>query len=131
MSHPSISSTVHGKIRLTPDDAVTKAPGSALRLSPGSESSLVCTAPDGTVQTVSFNGEVKKFSFRKFSFDHSFDFFDVDGDGFGEYVFIDSSKLYLYDHNQKEMFSKDFDSRSSCGPDQFHFLLFRQEDRGF
>ena len=24
-----------------------------------------------------------------FGFDHSFDFFDVDGDGFGEYVFID------------------------------------------
>lgn len=111
----------NGKVRLTPDDAVTKAPGSALRLSPGTGSSLVCTAPDGTVQTVSFNGEVKKFSFRKFSFDHSFDFFDVDGDGFGEYVFIDSSKLYLYDHNQKEMFSKDFDSPALAGPISFTF----------
>lgn len=110
-----------GKVRLTPDDAVVKAKGSAMRLSPGSRPSLVCSAPDGTVQTVSFTGEVRKISFRKFSFEHSFDFFDVDGDGFGEYVFIDSSKLYLYDHNQKEMFSKDFDSESLMGPINFTF----------
>lgn len=110
-----------GKVRLTPDDAVIKAKGSAMRLLPGSRPSLVCSAPDGTVQTVSFTGEVKKTSFRKFSFEHSFDFFDADGDGFGEYVFIDSSKLYLYDHNQKEMFSKDFDSESLMGPINFTF----------
>lgn len=110
-----------GRVRLTPDDAVTKAKGSAMRLSPGSGPLLICSAPDGTVQTISFTGEVKKLSFREFSFDHSFDFFDVDGDGFGEYVFIDSSKLYLYDHNQKEMFSKDFDSASLVGPISFTF----------
>jgi hypothetical protein len=110
-----------GKIRLTPDDAVTKADGSAMRLSSGSRPSIVCSAPDGTVQTVSFTGEVKIFNFKKFSFDHSFDFFDVDGDGFGEYVFIDSSKLYVYDNNQTEMFSKDFDSASLVGPINFTF----------
>jgi len=110
-----------GKIRLTPDDAVTKAEGSSLRLSSASRPSLVCSAPDGTVQSASFTGEVKKFSLRKFSTDHSFDFFDVDGDGFGEYIFIDSSKLYLYDHNQTEMFTRDFDSASLVGPISFTF----------
>jgi hypothetical protein len=110
-----------GKIRLRLNDAVTKARGSALRLTPGSEPSLIFTSPDGTVQNVSFNGNVKKFSFRRFSFDHSFDFFDVDGDGFGEYVFIDSGILYLYDHNMKEIFEKDFRSDKLGGPINFTF----------
>ena len=110
-----------GKERLKLNDAVTKAKGSALRLNPGSEATLVCTSPDGTVQNVSFNGDVKKFSFRKFSFDHSFDFFDIDGDGFGEYVFIDNGILYLYDRNGKEMFTKDFGSGKLGGPINFTF----------
>jgi hypothetical protein len=110
-----------GKVRLRLNDAVTKAKGSALRLNPGSEATLVCTSPDGTVQNISFNGDVKKFSFRKFSFDHSFDFFDIDGDGFGEYVFIDNGILYLYDRNGKEMFTKDFGSGKLGGPINFTF----------
>ena len=110
-----------GKIRSRLNDAVTKARGSALRLTPGSEPSLVCTSPDGTVQNISFIGDVKKFSFRKFSSDHSFDFFDADGDGFGEYVFIDSGFVYLYDRNRKEMFKKDFSSAKLGGPINFTF----------
>jgi hypothetical protein len=110
-----------GKVRLRLNDAVTKAKGSTLRLTPGSEAALVCTSPDGTVQNISFNGDVKKFSFRKFTFDHSFDFFDVDGDGFGEYVFIDNGILYLYDRNGKEMFTKDFGSVKLGGPINFTF----------
>ncbi len=110
-----------GKARLRLNDAVTKARGSSIRMTPGSEPSLVFTSPDGTVQNVYFNGNVKKTSLRKFSFDHSFDFFDVNGDGFGEYVFIDSGILYLYDHNFKEMFKKDFSSEKLEGPIIFTF----------
>ena len=50
-----------------------------------------------------------------------FDFFDVDGDGFGEYVFIDNGILYLYDRNGKEMFTKDFSSSKLGGPINFTF----------
>jgi len=110
-----------GRVRLKLDDAVTKAKGSSLRLVPGSEPSLVCTSPDGTVQNINFNGNVRKSNFRRFSFDHSFDFFDVDGDGFGEYVFIDGGILYLYDDNGKEMFTKDFGSAKLGGPINFTF----------
>jgi len=110
-----------GKIRLRLNDAVTKARGSSLRLTPGSEPSLVCTSPEGTIQLIYFNGEVKKFTLRNFSFDHLFDFFDVDGDGFGEFIFIDNGILYLYDHNMKEMFSKDFSSGKLGGPISFIF----------
>ncbi|HBC77714.1 MAG TPA: hypothetical protein DEO60_12110 [Bacteroidales bacterium] len=110
-----------GKVRLRLNDVVTRAKGSALRLTTGSEPSLVFTSPDGTIQNVSFNGVVKKLSIRKFTSDHSFDFFDADGDGFSEYVFIDNGILYLYDHNGKEMFNKDFGSAKLGGPINFTF----------
>lgn len=110
-----------GKVRLRPGEAVTKARGSLLRLNMGTNPSLVCSSPDGTVQHINFSGAVNKFTLRKFSFDHSFDFFDVNGDGFGEYVFIDSGLVYLYDRNLKEMFSKDFSTNRLGGPINFTF----------
>lgn len=115
-----------GKKRLTLKEGVTRARGSSLRLIPGSEPYLVCSSPDGTVQQIYFDGSVKKFIMKKFSGDHSFDIFDVDGNGFGEYIFIDSGMLYLYDHNHREMCSREFGSADLGGPISF---IFSSSDR--
>ena len=110
-----------GNIRLRPAEAVTKAANSSLRLSKGSSPSLVCSAPDGTIQHIYFDGSVKKFSAGSFSGNHSFDFFDIDGDGKGEYIFLDEGMLYLYDNNRTEMFTREFGSSQSGGPITFIF----------
>ncbi len=115
-----------GNIRLNLNDAVTKARGSAIRLTTGSNQSLVCTSPEGAVQNIFFDGEVNKFNPGSFSSDHSFDYFDIDGDGFGEYIFIDKGILYLYDHDRKSMFTKDFGSDKLGGPINF---IFSSTDR--
>jgi hypothetical protein len=110
-----------GNKRLTLKEPVTKARGSAMRLTSGTSPSVVCSGPDGTVQHIYFDGRVEKFSKRKFSTDHSFDIFDVDSDGFAEYIFIDKGILYLYDHNRSEMFSRQFGSDELGGPINFIF----------
>ena len=110
-----------GNKRISLKESVTKAVGSAMRLNPGSVPSVVCSSPDGTVQHIYFDGSVKKFSLKKFSGDHSFDIFDVDGDGFGEYIFIEKGMLYLYDHNKSEMFTREFGSGDLGGPINFIF----------
>jgi hypothetical protein len=115
-----------GKIRVPLKEAVSKAKGSSLRLNPGSEAYLICTSADGTVQQIYFDGTVKKFNMKKFSSDHTFDIFDIDGNGFGEYVFIDKGMLYIYDHNHKEMCSRDFASAELGGPINF---IFSSTDR--
>jgi hypothetical protein len=115
-----------GNKRLNLKDAVTRSKGSAMRLTPGSDASVVCSSPDGTVQHIYFDGTVKKFSFRDFSGDHTFDIFDVNGDGFGEYIFIDKGVLYLYSHNGTELFSRDFGSEDLGGPINF---IFSASDR--
>jgi hypothetical protein len=111
----------YGNIRLKLKDAVTKARNSTIRLAPGSGSYLVCSAPDGTVQNIYLDGSVTKFSMGTFSGDHCFDFFDIDGDGFGEYIFIDKGILYLYDNDRKEMFRREFNSDELGGPINFVF----------
>ncbi len=115
-----------GNKRLSLKEAVTVAAGSSMRLNSGSEPSVVCSSPDGTIQHIYFDGSVKKFSIKKFSAEHSFDLFDVNGDGFGEYIFIDKGILYLYNHNRSEIFSRDFGSDKIDGPINF---IFSSNDR--
>ena len=110
-----------GNKRINLKEPVTKAIGSAMRLIPGSDPSIVFSSPEGEVQKIYFDGSVKKLSLKKFSFDHSFDIFDVDGDGFGEYIFIDNGILYLYDHNKSEIFTRKFNSGELGGPINFVF----------
>jgi len=110
-----------GNPRLTLREPVTRAGKSSLRLLTGSKPSVICSSPDGTIQHIYFDGSVKKTSLRKFSFDHSFDIFDVNGDGFGEYIFIDKGILYLYNHNGSEIFTREFGSDNLGGPINFIF----------
>jgi hypothetical protein len=110
-----------GNKRLDLKEAVIRSKGSSMRLIPGSEPSVVCSSPDGTVQHIYFDGSVRKFRLKEFSSDHSFDIFDVNGDGFGEYIFIDKGILYLYNHNRSELFSRDFNSENLGGPINFIF----------
>ncbi len=115
-----------GSRRLNLKDPVTRAKGSAMRLNPGSDPSIVCSAPDGMVQHIYFDGSVKKFALKTLTIDHSFEFFDVDADGFGEYIFIDNGILYLYDHDRSEIFSRNFETDEAGGPISF---IFSSSDR--
>lgn len=110
-----------GNTRLNLSEPVTRARGSALKMFQSPDPGLICTSPEGLIQQISFTGEVKRFSLQKFSFDHSFDFFDMDGDGIGEYVFIDKGILYLYNNNKSEIFTRKFNSVNLGGPLEFIF----------
>lgn len=115
-----------GNKRLSLKESVSKAAGSSIEINPSSNPCLVCSSPDGTIQLIFFDGSVKKFKLNKFSDQHTFDFFDIDGDGFGEYVFIDKGILYLYNHNREEIFKRDFGTDNLSGPLNF---VFSPEDK--
>jgi hypothetical protein len=115
-----------GNKRMNLNEQVIKSPGSSLRLNAGSDPFVVCSSTDGTIQQIYFDGTVKKFNIRQFTAGHSFDFFDVDGDGSGEYIFIDEGILYLYNHNRSEIFNREFGSDSLGGPINF---IFSASDR--
>jgi len=115
-----------GNKRISLKEPVSRAARSAMRQNLSSGPYIVCTSPDGTIQQIYFDGSVKKFKIRDFSDRHSFDFFDMDGDGYSEYIFIDKGILYLYDHNRQEIFSRQFGSEELSGPVN---LVFSATDR--
>jgi len=115
-----------GGTRVKLKEPVTRAKGSEIRISSGFDNELIFSSPDGTLQRISVDGNVKKTTLRRFSGDHSFDFFDINGDGIGEYLFIDRGILYLYDHNKLEIFARDFGSVDIDGPICF---IFSSTDR--
>ncbi|HVN59239.1 MAG TPA: hypothetical protein VMT63_13145 [Bacteroidales bacterium] len=115
-----------GNQRLRLREPVLKATKSEIRLDNNGYPGIVFTSPEGIVTKISFDGNVTKSEIRKFSVDHSFDFFDVDGDGFGEYVFIDKGILYLYNRNRVLIFERDFGSADLEGP---VFFIFSGQER--
>ena len=115
-----------GNRKVNTKGSAAKALHSSVRLFQGKDQYIVFSAPDGKVTQLYFDGTIRKFSLGTFSIDHSFDYFDIDGDGFGEYVFIDKGKLYLYNHNRSEVFTRDFETPDLGGPINF---IFSANDR--
>jgi WD40 repeat protein len=110
----------YGNRRITFTEPVSMAEGSALKLINGRETYLVCSSPEGQIQQIFLDGTVKRMQVATFSPQHSFNMFDIDGDGSDEYVFVDGGKLFLYDHDRTELFTKELGSRIS-GPLCFDF----------
>jgi hypothetical protein len=111
----------YGNKRVTFSEAILKAENSVLKLITGRETYLVCSAPSGRVQQIYLDGTVKKLETGSFSPQHSFDLFDIDGDGSDEYIYVDEGKLVLYDHDRSQLFSKDLGSAGISGPVCFDF----------
>ncbi|HEX2921117.1 MAG TPA: hypothetical protein VHO50_08130 [Bacteroidales bacterium] len=111
----------YGNKRITFREQVSRASGSTLKITEGSETFLTCTTEDGTIQHVYFDGNVKKNSFRKFTADHLFDFSDFDGDGNNEFLFIDEGSIYLFNGSGEQIISKNIGSDKLQGPLTFTF----------
>jgi hypothetical protein len=115
-----------GKKRVTLKGSAARAHHSSMRLVTVPDPCIIFSSPEGAVTQLFLDGTIRKFSLNSFSVDHSFDYFDVDGDGLGEFIFIDGGKLYLYDNNREELFSRDFGSTELGGPITF---IFSSADR--
>jgi hypothetical protein len=115
-----------GNIRLRLKEPVAKADNSEIRISFTKGPEIILSSPGGIIQRISFDGSVNKTEIRRFSEKHSFDYFDIDGDGDGEYIFIDEGILYLYESDKTEVFTRDFGSTDLEGP---WFFVFSSGER--
>jgi len=115
-----------GNIRVNPQEPVKKAPGSAVRLADDDDPALIFTAPDGTLMRLYFDGTVKKQTIGTFSALHRSDFYDLDGDGMIDYMYVDHGMLRVYDKNGNEILSKTFESNNLSTPEM---LILSSSDR--
>lgn len=114
-----------GTTRVSVKEPVQRAPGSHLRLTSGSAPRLVFSSIDGSLKFVSFTGDVETVKINDFSPRHIFEYFDIDADGQGEYIFIDKGSIYCYDNDRSKMFSDKTGSDRILGP---YGLLFSSND---
>lgn len=115
-----------GNVRVGLKEQVQRAPGSQLRLTTGSTPALVLSSVDGSLNFVSFDGNVEKVKIGDFSPGHVFEYFDIDADGLGEYIFIDKGTIYCYDNDRSKLFSSKLDSERITGP---FGLVFSSNDK--
>ncbi|RUA32373.1 MAG: hypothetical protein DSY76_00505, partial [Bacteroidetes bacterium] len=74
-----------------------------------SPKAIITTDLMGRVVSITANGKVKKLLLREFSKNHTFYYFDFDGDKYKDYIFIDNNSLYIYNHRNQLILQKDFD----------------------
>ena len=115
-----------GNVRVEMKEQVARSTESALRLTTGTRKSMVLASDEGEIITVNFSGEVNTFSVDDFSANPVFEYFDIDADGLGEYIFFDDNKVKAYDDDRSKMFSISLTSDDIIGP---FGLVFAPNDK--
>ncbi|MCK4700869.1 MAG: hypothetical protein KAT38_11055, partial [Bacteroidales bacterium] len=82
---------------------------------------MVTTDKSGTVCFIYFNGKIEKEKIKDFSPEHFFNYMDINGDGFFEYIYIDNKKLEVYSYNKSLLFSYSFDDNIDYKPIVYTF----------
>lgn len=113
-----------GKERVDPENQFTVSKNGKYifeERSTANKARMIISGPDGIVYMVYFDGKVESHKFRQFSHNHLFDYFDVDGDGVMDFVFVDGNKLEVYNLIQSKIIDIEFDQEIHLPPIPFMF----------
>jgi hypothetical protein len=115
-----------GNVRVEMKEQVARSKRSSLRITTGSRPRMVLASEDGSIKMVNFNGEVQTYEMNGFSEDPVFEYFDLDADGAGEFIYVDNKTLTAYDDNRSRMFTMTLSSDDIKGP---YGLEFSSNDK--
>jgi len=97
-------------------EPLVKAPGSAARLTSGSEAAIIFSAPDGKVVKLMFDGTVKQDTLKGVSVNARSEFADIDGDNYTDHLSLDRGVLKVFDGSGAEMWSYSAGTGEMSGP---------------
>lgn len=112
-----------GNTRVTPGQQFDHSTNNIFHLDqPGSgQARLVTTDTQGRVYYIYFDGRVESTETGKFSQDHFFEYFDLNGNGRKEYIFLDRDKLEVYGADRTLLFSYTFEKAAEHAPNIYEF----------
>jgi len=105
-----------GNIRVAHQEPLVKAPGSAARLTSGSEPSIIFSSPDGSIVRLMFDGTVKRDTLKEVSPSARSEFADIDGDNTTDQICLDHGVLKAFDGTGTEMWSYSIGGENLSGP---------------
>lgn len=76
---------------------------------PKSNPRFVITDIKGKIYFIYFTGEVETLNIKEFSANHFFDYQDLDGDGYKDFIFLENGLLEVFRQNKSKMFAYNFD----------------------
>jgi hypothetical protein len=82
---------------------------------------IVTTDINGKIYFMYFNGKVNSVETGTFTKDHYFEYHDLNGDGTGEFIFLDKNKLSVFGQNKKILFEKAFTDTITERPVVYEF----------
>lgn len=82
---------------------------------------IIVSGKDGSVYYFYFSGRVDKLFDGDLGEDHFFVAEDLDGDGSGEFIFVEGNKLWVYDRNRALLFSHIFKNNIGLRPVIYEF----------
>jgi hypothetical protein len=113
-----------GNIRVRPDRAFPVSGNNSIGYegkTPLSEPRMAVTDTTGRVWHIYFDGRTEVIETDKYSPGHFFEFYDINGDGFSEYVILDRDRLDVYSRNGSLLISREFSVPISCAPAFYYF----------
>ena len=105
-----------GNIRVAHPDPLAKAPGSAARLTSGSEPAIIFSDPDGNTVRLMFDGTVKRDTLKGVSSLARSEFADIDGDNSTDHLTLERGVLKAFDGSGREMWSYSAGDGEMTGP---------------
>ncbi len=82
---------------------------------------FVTVNTSGKVFFIDLKGNTETLGLRNFSHDHHFRYFDFDGDGQNEYIFLDNNELHIFAQNAEQKMFHEFPVRINDEPLIFSF----------
>jgi hypothetical protein len=113
-----------GSVRVRPDRTFPVSvhnPVSFEGRTPLSEPRLALTDTTGRIWHIYFNGRTETITTGNYSASHFFEFHDINGNGFKEYIFLDRNRLEVYSRDGSLLFGRDFPVNISAAPVYYHF----------
>jgi len=74
-----------------------------------SPKSIITTDLLGRVISIDAAGRVDKLLLREFSKNHTFYYFDFDGDHYKDYIYLDDNTLFVFNHRNQLVLKKEFE----------------------
>ncbi|MFW5877946.1 MAG: WD40 repeat domain-containing protein, partial [bacterium] len=113
-----------GKIRVKPSEQIDFSHNNPVFFLPagaGKERRLIASDRKGDVYAFYFNGTVEKIMEQQMSEDHYFMPADINGNGITEFIYLDSSRLEVYNHSSQLMFSEIYPGKIDLPPALYSF----------
>lgn len=82
---------------------------------------LVTTDTSGRVYFIYFDGKVNTLDLASYSNDHYFEYYDMNGDGSKEYIFMENNTLTVFHNDKSKMFEVGFKQEITDRPVYYEF----------